>query len=83
MDVEASRESAVVLDGYAAATGAQTMFLMTWGRRDGDADNPDLYGDYVTMQGLLADGFDVRDEDDCVISGPGGNRERFLYAVKR
>jgi len=28
-------------------------------------------------------GFDVRAETDCVLPGPGGNRERFLYAIKR
>jgi MYXO-CTERM domain-containing protein len=57
VDVEASRDSAVVLDGYAAATGAQTMFLMTWGRRDGDNTNPDLYPDFETMQARLTDGY--------------------------
>ncbi len=28
-------------------------------------------------------GFVVRGEDDCVLPGPGGNRERFLWAQKR
>jgi 23S rRNA (cytidine1920-2'-O)/16S rRNA (cytidine1409-2'-O)-methyltransferase len=28
-------------------------------------------------------GFDVRGEDDCVLPGPDGNRERFLWAVRR
>lgn len=27
-------------------------------------------------------GFEVRAESDCVLPGPGGNRERFLHAVK-
>jgi 23S rRNA (cytidine1920-2'-O)/16S rRNA (cytidine1409-2'-O)-methyltransferase len=27
-------------------------------------------------------GFEVRGESDCVLPGPGGNRERFLHAVK-
>lgn len=56
-DLEASRAAAVTLDGYAAATGATTVFLMTWGRRDGDTDNPDLYPDYTTMQAALTDGY--------------------------
>jgi len=56
-DLEASREAAVTLDGYAAGTGAQTMFLMTWGRRAGDDQNPDIYPDYETMQGALAAGY--------------------------
>ncbi|MBI2394107.1 MAG: TlyA family RNA methyltransferase [Deltaproteobacteria bacterium] len=30
-----------------------------------------------------AAGFDVRGEADCVIAGPGGNRERFLWATRR
>ena len=28
-------------------------------------------------------GFEVRGQDDCVLAGPDGNRERFLYAVRR
>lgn len=55
--LEASRAAAVALDGYAAATGAQTMFLMTWGRRDGDSANPSVYPDFSTMQARLADGY--------------------------
>lgn len=30
-----------------------------------------------------AAGFEVKGETDCVLPGPGGNRERFLYAIKR
>lgn len=37
--------------------GGQTMLLMTWGRRDGDATNPDGYPDYPTMQAKLAEGY--------------------------
>jgi 23S rRNA (cytidine1920-2'-O)/16S rRNA (cytidine1409-2'-O)-methyltransferase len=28
-------------------------------------------------------GFDIKGDAECVIAGPGGNRERFLYATKR
>ncbi|MCK6524260.1 hypothetical protein L6R49_22875 [Myxococcota bacterium] len=56
-DLEESRAAAVALDGYAAGIGAQTMFVMTWGRRDGDSQNPDLYPDFVTMQAALAEGY--------------------------
>jgi MYXO-CTERM domain-containing protein len=56
-DRVASQAAAVVLDGYAAGTGAQTMFLMTWGRRAGDEQNPELYPDYDTMQTALTAGY--------------------------
>jgi MYXO-CTERM domain-containing protein len=56
-EVGASRDAAVALDGHAAATGARTMFLMTWGRRSGDETNPDIYPDFPTMQARLADGY--------------------------
>ena len=56
-DREESRDAAVTLDGYVAGTGAETMFLMTWGRRDGDRDNAALYPDYTTMQALLTEGY--------------------------
>lgn len=56
-DFEESRDGAVILDGYAAGTGAQTMFLMTWGRRAGDDTNPEIFPDYLTMQAALAEGY--------------------------
>ena len=46
-----------ILDGYAQERGAQTVFVMTWGRRDGDSSNPDLYPDFTTMQELLTAGY--------------------------
>lgn len=45
------------LNAAVAAAGGQTVLLMTWGRRDGDADNPTLYPDYATMQDRLAAGY--------------------------
>lgn len=56
-DLVASRGAAVTLDGYAAGTGAQTMFVMTWGRRAGDDQNPDTYPDFATMQAALSAGY--------------------------
>jgi hypothetical protein len=56
-ELAASRAAAVTLDGYAAATGAQTLFLMTWGRRDGDSTNAQRYPDFPTMQGYLDAGY--------------------------
>lgn len=36
---------------------AQTMFYMSWGRRNGDDYNPGLYPDYLTMQTRLVQGY--------------------------
>ena len=52
-----SRTAAVGLDAAVAAHEAQTVFFMTWGRRQGDADNPSLYPDFSTMQARLTDGY--------------------------
>jgi hypothetical protein len=52
-----SRDGAVILDGLIADGGGETLFLMTWGRRDGDASNPTLYPDFSTMQERLMDGY--------------------------
>ena len=54
---QASRDGAMTLDGLIADGGAETMFLLTWGRRDGDGTNPTLYPDFTTMQGRLLDGY--------------------------
>lgn len=45
------------LDGLIAAKEAETVFLMTWGRRNGDSQNPDRYPDFSTMQGHLTEGY--------------------------
>jgi hypothetical protein len=37
----------------------QTLFLMTWGRRDGDADNPELNPDFKTMNSNLLAGYTI------------------------
>jgi hypothetical protein len=61
--VEASTEKAQTLelmDDWATlveATGAQLMLFMTWGRRDGDADNDWIYPNYTAMQNALAAGY--------------------------
>ena len=36
---------------------AKTLFLMTWGRRDRDKANPQLFPDFPTMQALLTEGY--------------------------
>lgn len=56
-DIEASVGAAGDLDDIAESTGAQTVFLLTWGRRAGDPDNDWLYPDFETMQALLTAGY--------------------------
>ena len=46
------------LDGLAEAAGADTVFLMTWGRRDGLSQDAEMLPDYPTMQALLAGGYE-------------------------
>lgn len=53
-----SLSGAIGLDQMIAATGARTMFFLTWGRRDGDKNYPELYPDFPTMQELLTQGVD-------------------------
>jgi hypothetical protein len=56
-DWQASRDGAMVLDALIEAGGAETVFLLTWGRRDGDATNPARYPDFSTMQEHLTEGY--------------------------
>ena len=53
----ASRTGAITLHELITAGGGETVFLLTWGRRDGDANNPELYPDFSTMQQRLLDGY--------------------------
>lgn len=39
-------------------TGAVTLLLLTWGRRDGDSMNPTIYPNYRAMQQRLLNGYD-------------------------
>lgn len=56
-EYRASLEAAVALDDLAEARGARVIFLNTWGRRDGDAQNPDRFPDFPTMEGYLEEGY--------------------------
>ena len=56
-DKAASLEAVVALDALVAGAGGQTLLFQTWGRRDGDALNPELFPDYPTMQDALTDGY--------------------------
>jgi hypothetical protein len=55
------RDASVVAAGelarHVADCGARTAFFVTWGRRDGDADNPGLFPDFATMQAALDTGY--------------------------
>jgi hypothetical protein len=53
----ASRVALGTLIDAAEGTGAWPILYLTWGRRDGDADNPALYPDYPTMQDRLEAGY--------------------------
>ncbi len=53
----ASRDGAVLLDGMIEDGGGETVFLLTWGRRDGDSYNPSRYPDFLTMQEQLTEGY--------------------------
>jgi hypothetical protein len=65
---QASRDGAVVLDGLIEAGGAETVFLLTWGRRDGDEANPDRFPDFLTMQARLLEGYQAY-ADACAADG--------------
>ena len=52
-----SLESAVALDDLIEAKGAATVLLLTWGRRDGDATNPERFPDFATMEAYLEEGY--------------------------
>lgn len=54
---QASMEGAGTLDGMVNVTGADTVLLMTWGRRDGDPTNPGLYPNFTVMQDRLEAGY--------------------------
>ncbi|MDP7115050.1 MAG: hypothetical protein QGH45_23960, partial [Myxococcota bacterium] len=53
----ASRSGAITLHELITAGGGETVFLLTWGRRDGDAQNATLYPDFSTMQERLLEGY--------------------------
>ena len=53
----ASKQAAADLDALIEAHGAETVLMLTWGRRDGDAQNPERYPDFQTMQDLLTEGY--------------------------
>jgi hypothetical protein len=53
----ASEEGAASLARLAAAKGASVLLFATWGRARGDAMNPALYPDFLTMEARLEEGY--------------------------
>ena len=56
-EFESSIESLKIIDGWIQKSGAETVLLMTWGRRTFDKYNPKLYPDFITMQERLEEGY--------------------------
>ena len=54
---QASRDGAVILHGLIGDGDGETVLLLTWGRRDGDPQNPAIYPDFSAMQQRLLDGY--------------------------
>ncbi|MBT5392065.1 MAG: hypothetical protein HOL22_06970, partial [Euryarchaeota archaeon] len=53
----ASMNGAVGLAGAVEDEGGESVLLMTWGRRNGDAMNPTLYSNFSVMQERLESGY--------------------------
>ena len=58
-----SKNGAIRLDSMIEAAGAETIFFMTWGYRDGDSNNAWLNPDYPTMQANLEAGYNMYAEN--------------------
>ena len=56
-EFQLSRAGAVTLAKEIAKKGAATQLFMTWGRRNGDARNPQINPDFLSMQSNLAAGY--------------------------
>ncbi|TNE91277.1 MAG: hypothetical protein EP330_05700 [Deltaproteobacteria bacterium] len=54
---QASLAAIPALDALAADSGAQTLLFLTWGRRDGDGNNPSLFPSFSAMQDRLDAGY--------------------------
>jgi MYXO-CTERM domain-containing protein len=52
-----SRDGACGLHGMVNEAGGAAVLMLTWGRLEGDAQNPDLYPDFSTMQERLTEGY--------------------------
>jgi hypothetical protein len=66
----ASLEGAIGLDAYVKATGGETVFFMTWGRRNGDSQNSALFPDFLTMNTKLVEGYQRYVEETSTAQRP-------------
>ncbi len=83
-DRDASVTALASLDAMVDSKHGQSVLLMTWGRLHGDASNPDLYPDYLTMQGLLASGYEgyaasITTAERTAWIAPAGYAWRHIY----
>ena len=58
-----SKNGAIRLDSMIENAGAETIFFMAWGYRDGDSNNAWLNPDYPTMQANLEAGYNMYAEN--------------------
>ena len=65
-----SLSGAVVLNDMIEDNGAETVLLMTWGRRNGDQDNQLRNPDFLTMQANLDSGYRLYAENVSTASRP-------------
>lgn len=65
-----SLSGTVVLNDMIEDNGAETVLLMTWGRRDGDQDNQWRNPDFLTMQANLDSGYRLYAENVSTASRP-------------
>ena len=52
-----SLEGLTQMHAQVDSMGGQSMLMLTWGRRDGDSQNPTLFSDFETMQERLNNGY--------------------------
>ena len=83
-DRDASVAALAPLDAMVNGKHGESVLLMTWGRLHGDAGNPELYPDYLTMQSLLATGYEgyaasISTADRPVWIAPAGYAWRHIY----
>jgi len=79
-----SANAAVELNDLIEAKSGETMFFLTWGRRDGDSSNLEQNPDFPTMQENLTDGYlgyigKTSDEDRPTWIAPVGIGFQYIY----
>ena len=79
-----SLSGAKKLDPMIERAGAETVFLMTWGRRDGDPSNINRYPNYTAMQSHLEIGYrkyaeNVSTEDRPIWIAPVGLAWKHIF----